>query len=110
MDQFAVAARLNIRMDEIDMRIIAYLFYGGVMAADILRHQLELSAVTFHLRIRRLLRENVVACDDDPVDPNVRNLNLTVDARLALYALEGEIRVTGVFDASHVNCGTNPQA
>ncbi len=106
MDQFAVAERLNIRIDEADMRIIAYLYYGGVIAAEVLRHQLELSAVTFHLRIRRLLRENVVACDDDPVDPSVRNLNLTVTARLALYALEGEIRISGVFESGVPGHGT----
>jgi len=107
MDQFAVAERLNIRIDEADMRIIAYLYYGGVIAAEVLRHQLELPAVTFHLRIRRLVREAVVACDDDPIDPSVRNLNLTVGARLSLYALEGEIRAAGIFDVGQPPQGTN---
>ena len=107
MDQFAVAASLNIRMDETDMRIIAYLYYGGVVAAETLRQQLELSAVTYHLRIRRLLRDNVIACDDDPIDRHVRNLNLTVEARLSLYALEGEIRGVGIFEPRAPGYGTN---
>jgi DNA-binding Lrp family transcriptional regulator len=101
MDQFAVAAKLNIRIDEVDMRIIAYLFYGGVMALEVLRQQLELSAVTYHLRIRRLIRESVVACDDDPINPAVRNLNLTVEARVALYDLEAEIRSAGILEGAH---------
>lgn len=105
-----VAHRLGLKLDPDDLRIISLLYFGGVCSAERVRTSVDLSRLTFFLRIRRLTRAGVISGGMDAVDGDLHNLNLTVSTRCRLFALEAEIRAGGLFGGHMTGEGTGTRA
>ena len=105
-----VPRRLDLKLDPDDLRMLSALYFGGVCPAGRLRTDLQLSRLTFHLRVRRLKRAGIIAGATDAVDADLHNLNLTVRARSRLFELEMDIRASGLFGGRLAGDGTGTPA